>query len=746
MASKTLSETGTFSAQEAMPTSSEVTAPSAQVVGQKAPVGQKIAKDIASIMQTGSNIRQMDNTLSVDAAKRVVIDEMNNTAVQMAKVREITDPTAESQRQAKELNSAIYQAGQNKIFDNDDAQRAFDQGYLPARAAVAKENARLEQLALDNDAIDLRSHYLKVSDNMIENGTFTKHSADTIVKAVTNNGRIKKDQFENDLMSLQIAAFVNDANNTNFTFQGYVKIDEDGKREYLTDNQLMNENIEGQYQISLDKAEARATEVEREYMANAVELAKASLYEGASYTDEEGITHKYSATFKDFEARIKEAYPLLDTNSTNYEKVMNMYREPDAATEGALHLADRLYDNNNQGGSIINRDKFYGQITDRRDVLYTLLEGATKEGNQFKIKKSIQKLDDMEARYKFIDGLVMDSIETGDYTTIENYIKTGTTIPDDDVGIVVSTTQVKNIVGQWVNRMDYQLIDMHINDDQKGKPNTQKIRFDDAITKLYKLADAGGLKSQYLVSIGKEFNSNYLQSIDDVSQGKKMLIAAQVALNDTNNAYEIVMGQSQIAELSSIIENTSIKDEERVALFNKVKLMHRLKRGAVINGSKSNTLELVEYYNGKGGDTRLELSLLNWVMRVDNSVQDKEVMTKDQGYDMIQANTVIYRRRESSEEGFDLAAEAGRTGASLVVDRYDSIVLPSRIGTHTNKNGSIEKAFTGVLRHFDLHQDDVYVRVSDKGNVLVFRSDTNAYLTEINDENLQTFEKNGKNR
>lgn len=150
---KTIQEAGGMVDGGSLPTSQEITAGSS-VKPTQTQAGSKLAGDIMSILDSGAKTTQAGYTASIKAAERVASEDLTNLAEGMLKVEEQTDESPSSQRQAADANELLYKTNGRKLFDNEDAQRAYDKLYKNSgKKAVASSNKTYIVKANKGDAV-----------------------------------------------------------------------------------------------------------------------------------------------------------------------------------------------------------------------------------------------------------------------------------------------------------------------------------------------------------------------------------------------------------------------------------------------------------------------------------------------------------------------------------------------------------------------------------------------------------------
>ena len=123
-------------------------------------VGESLANDVMNIVGKTGALVQTDNTLSVNAAKKIGTDNKTSLGIELNEISANTnynDPV--SLREAQVANETAYQKNGRKTFDNDDAQIAYDSSYHNVGAtAVSNKNLALEKKALKLDADNIFSN------------------------------------------------------------------------------------------------------------------------------------------------------------------------------------------------------------------------------------------------------------------------------------------------------------------------------------------------------------------------------------------------------------------------------------------------------------------------------------------------------------------------------------------------------------------------------------------------------------
>ena len=722
--------------------------------------GTSLSKDLMGIMDKAGKIVQERNQLSVTAAKRVATNSLSQMSMQMSELAAQRTPETDL-REEQLANETIYQEFGRKTFDNEDAQRAFDDLYHTSAApSVAKINSGLEQKALVKDAELLYKDIMSETSSIIESGMYTAEVKQSLLEKGSNNPFITKEKLEGDMLGLQLNNFDvtisakspefiksggfmdNDKLKREFAYQfsDYVTLDDKGKLEYSGENGVLNNLIEKQFQKSKGALEQDAKMAKSEYETTSTTFMKGKLSTNRNYIDANGYKYEFITSPKVYESIINANFP--DVDAEQRESLMNMFwraNKPTAAKQ-TINIGTKLYDNNKQGGAA-DVQVLFQNINSEITALTNAKNIAGLSASTIKkIDKSIDDLVTMQNTYMTVNSIVNKAISNDDYVTLENDITNGRTVN----GIYIGNTFVKNRVAKLVNETDEALINYKFDNTGKNTEEQKKV-FQKFFIQQYKLSNAGAIPSKFMITTGKEFNSNLLNSVKSVSDAQKMLIVANVLSEESNNAYKIVLNKQQIKQLSEIVDDTTVDEATRVSLFNKLKSSFKIKRDAVINGSIADTKKGLKSFASLGTDSVVDQSVLNWVIENDTTLDDKTNMTEDEMHDMMLANTFVYKTRESDKGFVAGVKEVGRGIASFVSDAQDGISLPNRIGTHTNTADKpvIQQAFTGALRA--LNRDLSDVKVYATGNsVILYDKTTNKFLTEIHQGNLQTFSKNGK--
>ena len=193
---KTLSEAGGQTNLGSMPTSTEITQSSGFKATQHQ-AGNSLAKDLMGVMNSAGQVAQESYQLSTSAAKRAATDSLSKMSVAMSMVESQITPDTDL-RKVEEANRAIYQEFSNRIFDNEDAQRAYDDMFQnSALPTVAKKNSALEQAQLKRDADDnVKNTLMGIEAMGIAGVDMTPEFIETATEVMTAGGYYKKEDVE----------------------------------------------------------------------------------------------------------------------------------------------------------------------------------------------------------------------------------------------------------------------------------------------------------------------------------------------------------------------------------------------------------------------------------------------------------------------------------------------------------------------------------------------------------------------
>ena len=138
---------------EDMKTSQSVTQP--QSVRGAVTQGEKLSNDLQSIMAGGAKISQdymkTEKTANVNFAQKSADESKVNLYKDLAALDANTTPDTDL-RLKKDAQESLYQYYGNKIFDNEDAQKRFDDQYHnPVSVNIANRGAVLSKKANKND-------------------------------------------------------------------------------------------------------------------------------------------------------------------------------------------------------------------------------------------------------------------------------------------------------------------------------------------------------------------------------------------------------------------------------------------------------------------------------------------------------------------------------------------------------------------------------------------------------------------
>jgi len=204
METKTVEQTSGRVGQTPLPTSQEVTS-GGNVVSKSLQAGDKLATDMLKILGQGAQVRQQHNTLSVSAAKRVAEDNLARMSIDLLEVQKNAKPNDDRALLEAE-NKKIYLKYGNQTFENEDAQRTFDDIYHKKGAlATAKLNT---QLTLDQREWDAAKTLENNTNNAAANrAAGVETSADEFNDIITEgeaSGYNTREQSETTLVDGQI--------------------------------------------------------------------------------------------------------------------------------------------------------------------------------------------------------------------------------------------------------------------------------------------------------------------------------------------------------------------------------------------------------------------------------------------------------------------------------------------------------------------------------------------------------------
>ena len=138
--------------------------------------------------------------------------------------------------------------------------------------------------------------------------------------------------------TLSVEKELNDNYNTYYDEGGNVKTGEADKLvDYMfrlvseTDGEAVLGGVAKVRENAKNFVDAKAGKASTEYFGKAKNLGRSNIYDGIPYIDEQGVQHKYAATAQEYEATVRENYPLL--NDKDFETVMNMYNIDKATSD-----------------------------------------------------------------------------------------------------------------------------------------------------------------------------------------------------------------------------------------------------------------------------------------------------------------------------------------------------------------------------------------------------------------------------
>jgi hypothetical protein len=430
---------------------------------------------------------------------------------------------------------------------------------------------------------------------------------------------------------------------------------------------------------------------------------------------------------------VEDKAGLAMLNNFNKERDSSIKRSIKSAND-SVDISTNTYDTNKGGTapniSVLNRD------IDNQVKVLTGIENNNiySVANRKKAKEAKQNLWDMKTMYKYSEDLLVNAVNGGNYTELGKRANHSVTYKDGQGrDILISSGFVTAYVNQAGDRMDTALTSMLMDTDQNINSYSKDLGI------MYRLRESTGVESSHLIEMGQKFNSNMITPIGSVGEAKKMIQSAYMLSQDGNNQYQGIINKKQLSFLNSIINNTTLEDDAKLNAFNKARFEMKVDKDKVLNGSKANTKEALEYYNKEYGDTRMDASLLSYVAANDSSGKYKQGMTLDESYDMIQANTITYRIRDDG----NFAVATLKTGASFFSDKFDGIVIPNNIGGLRNEK-SITDGVKGFLRKVGRNMNEISVTTYSDGSVGFTDRNTGNYLGELNSKNIRTFSKEGR--
>ena len=202
--STTLRNTGAQIDGGVLPTSQEIQR-TQQVKPAQEQLGNSLAKDIFGAMGETAKTTQAGLTASKNAAKRVAVDNLTEMSKELNWIEANRTPDMDNFDVMK-ANEAVYQFYGNRIFDNEDAQRSFDDMYhVQGAKSVNNRNTLLEKEQYQKDATNL---FIAARDGafiMVNEGVFlTPELHKTFVDSMTAGGYYTKLQAEDAINDAQI--------------------------------------------------------------------------------------------------------------------------------------------------------------------------------------------------------------------------------------------------------------------------------------------------------------------------------------------------------------------------------------------------------------------------------------------------------------------------------------------------------------------------------------------------------------
>lgn len=738
----------------ATPTSIQAT----QTVNKSAGLAKDIGKMFGGLMQEHQQASEY-------AGKRVGTDNLVEYKKEMGRIAEYyagkENLTSADMVEKSRSEQGIYEHYMQRghFGDNELANQAFKDTY--ARPATDNlfatktqnesnrvklfqhETKRDVTYAIEYLGDDINAEVIDSFKDMYRDAGLPQDDIDTLVVNAATDG-LTTTFNENFSAYMDEAGNLNDIGIDNAIDKAY--------RHYLhSPNEMIRNAMSKQKKAVKSFMDTKSKEARNDYFNKALTLGKASTFTGAPYTGKDGTYYHFASTAEEFMGIIKKNFPLL--TEVDNQKIELLYKQGQSELSNNPYytMAERVWNNNKQGGSIDVAD-LSTQVSEISPALDAIISNpAYSDSFRSKATKMKENLIDMMFNYKTVSDAVDVSHQMNDYSDLSNLLQSPTTFKGPLGDTVVKKDFTKARTNQMIDKYDSYLDSVSLKG--KDKKETTKLReaFSEELLKMYKLSKAGTKESAFLMKIGQEFNSEYINSAESVDDAWKMVLSARILSDDSNNAYGIALDRQKIMKLTDILGNPELDDEAKVALFNKTKYSFMLNKDKIINGSKSNTRETLDYFNSAYKDDRLELTMLNYIMANDTTGTYKEGMSKDEAYDLIMGNSITYRVRETGDAddtifekwSVGLAKETLKAGASFFADRFDGIVIPNRIGNYTDDKGAITNAVTGILRFHNLQLSEVRVEVTSKGNVLFYNKDSRELLSELNSENLETFSKHG---
>ena len=498
---------------------------------------ESIAGDVLGILNEGGKIRQTHNTLSVGVAKRNVVSSLVERNAKLSEVMiEAEKPGADYRAISQSVDDINKYYGQAK-YDNADAQQAFDEGYhVKGFETIFNTRDALEKKAFKQDADNLYKQTIESVEILVPSGEYTEDIHKTLVESVSSTGDYyTEDQLNADVASI-IAVDFDQTAPENFISEGgvvneqavkdyvdiklgrFVKFNEDGALEWLTDDEGIKKTIGKQLKVSKNRIESTANTTQNEYVSNAKGLARASLYEDRPWIDENGISHKHVGTAKNFQRLLTAKFPEL-TKADNLT-VMNMYHDKKAADTASLgaDVNDWVYRNK------VNRKDQYGSQLFVSPKVINKLDG---ELNKLLNNPNLTKTQRFNLEHAYKDTMIVatnnneiqsqiTALDDGTMTVqdAKGNVDNGTLNKD---GKVITKAQYKGMYSQAISTLS---------DDIKGSTIDSaeaSVEFAKKLTTLKKFDLAnGGSGSPKLFQtydgVLKDRTNIYNMSSDDIGQ------------------------------------------------------------------------------------------------------------------------------------------------------------------------------------------------------------------------------------
>ncbi len=535
---------------------------------------EKLANDIGKMF--GKTVEAHQDA-SEYAGKRVGADnlveykkEIDQIAAHYSDKEFLTSSDmAEKSRREQGMYEKYFQKG---VFnENDLANQAFKDTY----ANPATDN--LFGLKTQNRAMGMKlfteEEKVEISNDIDTLGTNIDQNVIDVYKTRYKAVGLDPNQVDAsvlDRLNSELATEVNNNYSQYYDEGGNLKADESNKmlddmfKVYAgTDSAEIQASVEKSRKSADVFIKQKSNEQKQQYMNQATNVARAGTWRGEPYTDENGVRHEWTDSYKEFESLISSDFPLLDTE--NHTQVMNMYKHyTDSDNSGNDMASKYLKVTTDKWDPYLNESKVMTKTELDNNVAWANSIENNPDVSQTK-KDSVQiKKEKLIREQGHITKVIsdVDRLSTDDLRTLS---ETGTV---DAERRVIPAKRYKQIISDRISKDSSEIKEMNIDSPEA------MTEFRDKMNNVKRLSESQNVKTP---SIFKWYD-NKLQDFtgESLSLNEMKQVSEYVSYRADNGDESKKYFAADMKQLNQIMHNDAedmtdeLKLKDGNALMNKV--------------------------------------------------------------------------------------------------------------------------------------------------------------------------------